>query len=95
MCTSQLADEQLKNYWFSTYGYGLGVRCSRGNDGLNDFGWGGAAGTYLIIDRENEYTAFYVLHVLKSPVHHIRTEICPIIKEIFTRMKGDKQYEAI
>jgi len=30
MCTNQLADEQLKNYWFSTYGYGLGVRCSRG-----------------------------------------------------------------
>ncbi len=82
MCTSQLADNQLKNYWFSTYGYGLGVRCSKGNDGLTDFGWGGAAGAYLMIDREKEFTAFYVQHVLQSPVHHIRTKICPIIQEI-------------
>ena len=86
MCTSQLADEQLKNYWFSTYGYGLGVRCSKGHDNLTDFGWGGAAGAYLMIDRENEYTAFYVQHVLKSPVHHIREKICPIIKEILTEV---------
>lgn len=89
MCTSQLTDEQLKNYWFSTYGYGLGVRCSRGKGDLTDFGWGGAAGAYLMIDRENEYTAFYVQHVLKSPVHNIRTKICPMIKEILTQTKGE------
>ncbi|MBR4061202.1 MAG: beta-lactamase family protein [Lachnospiraceae bacterium] len=81
MCTSQLPDEKLKKYWFSTYGYGLGVRCSRGYDGLTDFGWGGAAGAYLIIDRENEFTAFYVQHVLKSPIHNIRTRICQIVQE--------------
>ena len=91
MCTSQLADEQLKNYWFSTYGYGLGVRCSKGNDGLTDFGWGGAAGAYLMIDREKDFTAFYVQHVLQSPVHHIRTKICPIIQECLDRReKGNE-----
>lgn len=82
MCTNQLVDEQLKTYWFSTYGYGLGVRCSRGNDGLTDFGWSGAAGAYLIIDREKEFTAFYVQHVLQSPIHHIRARMCPIIQAI-------------
>lgn len=27
----------------------------------------------------------YIQHVLKSPVHHIRTKICPIIQEILDR----------
>lgn len=81
MSTNQLNDEQLKNYWVANYGYGLGVRCKKDDDGITDFGWGGAAGAYLIIDTENEYTAFYAQHVLASPIQNIRKEILPIIKE--------------
>ncbi len=38
-------------------GYGLGVRTSL--VGIGPYGWGGAAGTYGLIDPENELTVFY------------------------------------
>lgn len=66
MATNHLTDAQLKNGWFGEYGYGLGVRCSRGNDGITDFGWGGMAGHYAIIDKTKNLTAFYAQHVINS-----------------------------
>ncbi len=38
-------------------GYGLGVRAEL--NGIGPYGWGGAAGTYGLIDPENELTVFY------------------------------------
>ena len=81
MNTNQLTDSQRVNYWVTNYGYGLGVRCPMDNT-VTDFGWGGAAGSFLFVDRENGITAFYAQHVLSSPVHQIRGEIRPIIQEI-------------
>ncbi len=66
MCVNQFTDEQLKRYWHPEYGYGLGVRCTKGNDDITDFGWGGAAGAYLVIDRVNNITLYYAQHQLTS-----------------------------
>lgn len=81
MSTNCLTSEQRKKYWLKNYGYGFGVRCSMGNDNITDFGWGGAAGAYLLVDVKNEITAFYVQHVLNSPIMDLRQSITPIIQE--------------
>ena len=55
------------------YGYGLGVRThiDRGASGcpapLGEFGWGGAAGTQMIIDPVNHISMFYLQHMLMTP----------------------------
>lgn len=54
------------------YGYGLGVRCSKGIEGYKDFGWGGAACSYLAIDKENAISMFFGAHLLTSPVQGFR-----------------------
>lgn len=79
MSTNHLTSQQRETYWVENYGYGLGVRCSMGDDNITDFGWGGAAGAYLLIDIKNEITAFYAQHVLNSPVTDFHQELPPII----------------
>lgn len=81
MSTNRLTAEQRKSYWVENYGYGLGVRCTMGNDNITDFGWGGAAGAYLLIDMKNEITAFYAQHVLNSPVNSIHIQLTSLIQE--------------
>jgi CubicO group peptidase (beta-lactamase class C family) len=81
MSTNQMRSEQLEKFWLNKYGYGLGVRCKKDDESISDFGWAGAAGSYLIIDLENEYTAFYAQHVLESFVLNYRDEILSLIKE--------------
>ena len=81
MTTNHLTEEQRKNYWVEGYGYGLGVRCPMDEGNITDFGWGGAAGAYLIIDLKNEITAFYAQHVLSSPVQDLKKQLTPIILE--------------
>ena len=52
------------------YGFGLGVRTmmdkAKGgcNGTIGEFGWGGAAGATLLVDRENELAYFYAHHML-------------------------------
>ena len=50
------------------YSYGLGVRTAVPGIKLKDFGWGGANGSFLAIDRVNQITVFYVQHVLTAPI---------------------------
>ncbi len=61
MRENQLSDAQMRDFnWtqYAGYGYGLGVRTlvsraeSGSPGGLGEFGWGGAAGTYALIDPE-------------------------------------------
>jgi len=68
MCINQFNDEQLKAFWHPNYGYGLGVRCPKGNDNITDFGWDGAAGAYLAIDRINNLTLYYAQHQLQGGI---------------------------
>ena len=81
MSTNQI-EHCMDSFWIERYAYGLGVRCSRGGDGITDIGWGGAAGAGIWIDRENKITAFYAQHVLSSPVIKKRNDIIFVIKEI-------------
>lgn len=68
MQTNILHDVDSSLYWPSAegYGYGLGVRCPKTPDDtqITDFGWGGAAGSYLAIDRESSVCLFYGMHVI-------------------------------
>ncbi len=54
------------------YGYGLGVHtmadraAGESLSPIGEFGWRGAAGTYMIIDPENEVTIVYAQHMLGS-----------------------------
>lgn len=76
MSTDRLSDSQRETYWTrDTHGYGLGVRCRCKNGRLSDFGWGGAAGAHLAVDRENGISVFYAQHMLNSPNQSIRDKV--------------------
>lgn len=69
-----LTDATRKDYWYTQYGYGLGVRTPIPAAGTTDFGWGGAAGAFLSIDRVHDITIYYAQHLLTSPNgNHRRT----------------------
>ncbi|MBE7022460.1 MAG: beta-lactamase family protein [Ruminococcaceae bacterium] len=67
------------------YGYGLGVRtmvdkASGGSVGsVGEFGWGGAAGAYVLMDPEQELAVFYVQHMLDSMEPYIHPRLRNII----------------
>jgi CubicO group peptidase (beta-lactamase class C family) len=52
--------------WFEGYGYGLGVRtlidktASGSNGSIGEFGWCGAAGSWIMIDPDEELAACYM-----------------------------------
>ena len=75
MRLNQLNRQQMADFdWpqFAGYGYGLGVRTmvdpARGgaSSPLGEFGWGGAAGTYLLIDPKNKLRLFYAQHMREN-----------------------------
>lgn len=74
MRTNHLNDVQMKDFnWvqMSGYGYGLGVRTmvdrTRGSlSPVGEFGWGGAAGAYVLIDPEREMSVYYAEHMKNS-----------------------------
>ncbi|MBE7036645.1 MAG: beta-lactamase family protein [Ruminococcaceae bacterium] len=63
------------------YGYGLGVRTmvdpvAGGSNGpVGEFGWGGAAGAYVLIDPDNELAVCYAQHMLTSKEEYIHRRI--------------------
>ena len=72
--------EQLSGFTMDTrfgcaagpgYGYGLGVRtlidssCSKSS--LGEFGWDGAAGSYVMIDPKYKLSIFFAMHVRNWP----------------------------
>lgn len=82
LATNQLTKEQMRSYWVNIYGYGLGQRCPQ-DDRRSDFGWGGAAGAYYAIDRDNGITVYLGTHILGyQKFQDMRPEILPIIQEI-------------
>ncbi len=83
MRENQLGPVQMKDFnWpqLAGYGYGLGVRTviDRAAGGvmspIGEFGWGGAAGAYVMIDPANRLSVFYAQHMLnnKEPYVHPR-----------------------
>lgn len=84
MRTDHLTPAQKQDFdWpqFAGYGYGLGVRTmadrtkSGSNGPVGEFGWGGAAGAYTIIDPENHVTAFYAQHMLNSQEPYVHPRL--------------------
>lgn len=81
MTQNQISVEQRAGYADEKYGYGLGVRCPSEAAGTTDFGWGGAAGAYAVVDRSHEMSAFYAQHILNLPNDDSRRELPGIILE--------------
>lgn len=73
MMTDRLTEHQKRTYWTSaSHGYGLGVRCPKGDERYIDFGWGGAAGAFLAIDIKNGISIYFATHLLSSPAQGLR-----------------------
>ncbi len=81
MSTNKIA-HCLDSFIVENYAYGLGVRCSRGNDTISDIGWGGAAGAALWIDRKNGISMFYAQHVLNTPINKNRNKMIAVVKDL-------------
>lgn len=79
MSTNTLTSTQQEAFFLNDcgYGYGLGVRCPKEttNNKTSDFGWGGAAGSYAVIDRKNKLTVFYAQHAIDAPNSEMKREI--------------------
>ena len=76
MATEQLSSYTMKNNFSCAagegYGYGLGVRTlidkSQGQrSSLGEFGWDGAAGSYIMIDPKENLSIFFSMHVRNWP----------------------------
>jgi len=93
MKTDRLSENQKRTYSKSdTHGYGLGVRCPKGDERYIDFGWGGAACAYLAIDMENEISIYFGAHLLSSPAQGLRLMIYRFIRAELT---DDNEFEEI
>lgn len=84
MKTNRLNENQLNCFWVKGYGYGLGVRCPIGDNKHFDFGWGGAAGSYLALDIEKGISIFFGMHLLSSPAQEVRSMLSRLVRaELF------------
>lgn len=87
MRTNQLSDELVSVFDRKTgkhhYGYGLGVRTLIDNENLftplGEFGWDGAAGSYVSIDPEKHITIIFVEHCLSHNDSYFKEH--PFIRE--------------
>lgn len=67
------------------YGYGLGVRtlidkASAGSPGsLGEFGWAGAAGSYVLIDPDRHLSMFYAQHMRKNMEDYVHPRLRNIL----------------
>lgn len=95
MMTDRLTEWQKRTYWTkSTHGYGLGVRCPKGNKQYTDFGWGGAACAYLALDVENKISLFFGAHLLSSPTEGLCSMLYRFIRaELIDRGELDSLYK--
>ncbi len=89
MCIDRLTEQTRTNYWYPNYGYGLGVRCPK-EPFSTDFGWSGAAGSYMIVDRVNGITAYHAQHTLNSPNSAERRALAGIITECIMGKSTEK-----
>ncbi len=81
MITDRLSEHQKRTYWTKdTHGYGLGVRCPKGDQKNIDFGWGGAAGAYLAVDTQNEISIYFGTHLLSSPSQGLRSMLYRFVR---------------
>ena len=95
MMSDRLTDEQKRTYTKKdNYGYGLGVRCPKGDERYIDFGWGGAAGAFLTIDMQNAVSIYFGSHLLASPAQGLRDMLYRFVRaELIDSSELDGVYE--
>lgn len=88
MSTNRLNKALLKDFnWpqLSGYGYGLGVRTmidkAKGgsNGSIGEFGWGGAAGATVLIDKKENLAVFYAHHMLNPHEEYYQPRLRNVI----------------
>ena len=90
MSTDRLTDQQKSTYWMTdTNGYGLGVRCPMIGGDETEFGWGGAAGAYLAVDRQNALSIYLGMHLMGSPVQGLHGVLYRLIRAELTGRSCD------
>lgn len=86
--TNQLNSKQMKGYnWrrLAGYGYGLGVRtmvdraAAGSNGSIGEFGWGGAAGSNILIDTDLNLAVFYAHHMLNPQEEYYQPRLRNVI----------------
>jgi len=93
MMNDRLTNEQKRTYWTKdTHGYGLGVRCPKGDERYIDFGWGGAAGAYLAVDIQNAISIYFATHLLSSPAQGIRSMLYRFVR---AELIDNSEFEAV
>ena len=97
MMTDRLSIEQKRTYWTSdTHGYGLGVRCPKGDKRYIDFGWGGAAGAYWAVDIQNSISIYCGMHILSSPAQGLRSMLYRFVRaELIDKGELEDLYETL
>ena len=54
-----------------------------------EFGWSGAAGSYMMVDTENQLAVFYAQHVYSMV--SVADQVHPMIRELaYKLIKGEK-----
>ncbi len=84
LSTAGVEDIRLGNAHLAGYSYGLGVRVmidpSQSSLGpVGEFGWAGAAGSYVLIDPKNNLAVFYAQHMLASQEPYITPRLRNIV----------------
>ncbi len=85
MATNHLGQEQLRDFRNTPqragYGYGLGVRTlmdrasSGSNSSIGEFGWGGLAGTWMMVDPKEEAAAVFMQQLWPSMSEYIQPRL--------------------
>lgn len=90
MRTNQLDSNVIKGFiWphMTEYGYGYGVRTmltpalTGAKSPVGEFGWGGAAGTFLLADPENKLAIYYSQHMMPDFEEIVHPRIRDIVYE--------------
>ena len=84
MRQNHLGEQALKEFSEMKlgYAYGLGVRTNRFKDfsPKGEFGWDGAAGSYVLIDPDNKLGVFFATHIRCNHLY-VHTKLHPSIRD--------------
>ena len=96
MTTDQMTETHMRTYFLrETHGYGLGVRCGNGDPRNSDFGWDGAACSYMSLDMENQISIFFGAHLRNPPVQDTRNLLHRFIRAELIEPEDIPQVQAI
>ena len=79
MTVPQISRNAESTFILENYSYGLGMRCPAPGRSGREYGWGGAAGSFLAVLPDCDATIFYAQHVLSSPIQKMRYELAEAV----------------